>query len=149
MTLRSGSWDAAQVQRFLEQSVIPVRLASSGRHPLVQSLWFTPDADGSLWCATQQDSVLARRLSRDPRVGFEVAADTPPYRGVRGTGSASLDRSAAPEVLARLINRYLGLEETPLGRWLMSRVETEVAVHVTGLTVTSWDYSARMEGTAP
>lgn len=146
LTVRSGPWDVAAVQRFLEQSVIPVRLASSGRHPLVQSLWFLPAPDG-LWCATQADSVLARRLARDARIGFEVAADAPPYRGVRGTGRARLVPEAAVDTLPRLIERYLGTEPTPLGSWLMSRIESEVAVHLDDLAVTSWDYTPRMRTT--
>ena len=143
-SIRSGPWDADQVQEYLVDAVIPVRLASAGSYPLVQSLWFLPDAEG-LWCATQDDSVLVRRLTRDDRVGFEVSADAPPYRGVRGTGHARIDRAAAAEVLPRLVARYQGGQDTPLARWLLSRIDTEVAVRLTGLTVTSWDYTPRMQ----
>ena len=39
-----GPWDAATVARFLDETVIPVRLATAGRSgPLVQSLWFAHD----------------------------------------------------------------------------------------------------------
>lgn len=128
---------------FLRETTIPVRLASHGRYPLVQSLWYLFD-EGSLWCATQEDSVLARRLARSERCGFEVSGDLPPYRGVRGTGTASLDRAAAGRVLPQLIHRYLGDQSTPLGDWLLARIETEVAIRISGLAVTSWDFSARM-----
>lgn len=143
LDLRSGPWSRDEVRAHLQAAVIPLRLASSGRYPLVQSLWFLLD-DDALWCATQEDSVLARRLRRDPRCGWEVAADTPPYRGVRGTGHASLEGSAAAHVLPRLIDRYLGDTESPLGAWLLSRIDTEVAIRIDGLAVTSWDYTPRM-----
>ena len=143
LDLRSGPWSADQVRRHLDEAVIPLRLASSGRYPLVQSLWFVLEGD-ALWCATQADSVVANRLRRDPRCGWEVAADQPPYRGVRGTGHASLDREAAPTVLPRLIRRYLGDGESDLGSWLLSRLDTEVAIRIDGLAVTSWDYTPRM-----
>lgn len=142
-TIRSGPWSADQVTSYLTQTCIPVRLASHGSFPLVQSLWFTYD-EGALWCATQADSVLARRLRRDGRCGFEVSADTPPYRGVRGTGQATLVPEAAADVLPRLIRRYQGQDSTPLADWLLSRIATEVAVRIDGLTLTSWDYSGRM-----
>lgn len=142
-TLRSGPWEQQRVREHLAKSVIPLRLATAGTFPLVQSLWFTFDG-ASLWCATQADSVVARRVRRNANVGFEIASDLPPYRGVRGTGTASLDATRGSDVLAELIDRYLGAEPTPLGEWLLSRSSTEIAIRIDELVVTSWDYSARM-----
>ena len=97
-TLRSGPWSLDDVQHFLEQTAIPIRLASNGRgFPLVQSQWFLYE-DGALWCCAQADSVLAKRLTRDPRCAFEVSGDLPPYRGVRGTGHASQHADEAPRI---------------------------------------------------
>lgn len=142
--VRSGPWDVAQVERFLRLSVIPVRLASNGKQsPLVQSVWFSY-RDGALWCCTQWDSVLARRLARDPHCAFEVAADQPPYAGVRGRGRATLLREPAAALLAELIDRYLGEAESGLRTWLLARADTEVAVRIDDLTVSTWDYSQRM-----
>lgn len=142
MTIHSGPWSQAQVEGFLRSSVIPIRLATSGRHgPIVQSLWFA-FADHSIWCATQSASVLVRRLRRDAAVGWEVSADLPPYRGVRGTGRALLVDDAA-QTLQLLIDRY-GQAGTPLAQWLLGRVHDEVAIRITDLRVTSWDYSGRM-----
>ena len=141
--LRSGPWSDDEVRGFLAATVIPVRLASMGSFPMVQSLWFLPDGL-DLWCATQADSVLARRLRADGRCGFEVSADEPPYRGVRGTGHATLVPEAAAGTLARLIERYQVADDSPLATWLLSRTDTEVAVHVRPGTLSSWDYSPRM-----
>lgn len=143
LTLRSGPWSSTQITDHLKQAAIPLRLATAGTFPLVQSLWFHFDGS-SLWCATQADSVVACRIAREANVGFEVAPDTPPYRGVRGTGHATIDAARGPDILELLIDRYLGTDPTPLGAWLMSRASTEVAIRITDLTVTSWDYSARM-----
>ncbi len=142
VTVRSGPWDDARIADYLHATAIPIRLASAGRRfPLVQSLWFHFDSD-ALWCCTQADSVLATRLRREPACGFEVSADAPPYRGVRGTGTASLLPGRAADILPVLIERYVG--PSPLADWLMSRLDTEVAVRIDGLVVTSWDYSGRM-----
>ena len=144
-TISSGPWDEVHIRDFLRSTVIPLRLASNGSSgPLVQSLWFWPDGT-ELWCCTQDSSVLARRLSRDDRVGFEVAADTPPYRGVRGTGVAELLKDNVETALRHLITRYQGHEKTQLSEWLLSRIESEVAIRITPRTLSSWDYSPRMK----
>jgi nitroimidazol reductase NimA-like FMN-containing flavoprotein (pyridoxamine 5'-phosphate oxidase superfamily) len=142
----TGPWTAAQARTFLDEARIPVRLASSGaRGPMVQSMWFVRDG-GALWCATHQDALVVARLRRDPRCGFEVAADTPPYRGVRGTATASVVPTDGGRVLALLVERYLGGTSSSLARWLLSRADEEVALRLTPLTLVSWDYTARMSG---
>lgn len=142
MTIRSGPWQQDEVRAYLAAAVIPIRVATAGRDgPLVQSLWFIAQADG-LWCATQADAVVVRRMQRDPRVGWEVSGDDPPYRGVRGQGQAVIVEEAEP-ILRALIDRY-GQAGTPLAAWLLGRVAAEVAIQITDLTVTSWDFAARM-----
>ena len=141
----SGPWSESQIEAWLAETVVPLRLATSGSNgPLVQSVWFD-FADDSLWCATQAQSLLATRVRRDKRVGWEVSGDEPPYRGVRGQGVADLldDSELASDVLGRLVAKY-GQAGTPLEQWLSSRIETELVVRISGLRVTSWDYSPRM-----
>jgi hypothetical protein len=141
--LRSGPWDAVKVADYLQTAVIPLRLASQGAvHPVVQSLWFLFE-ESALWCCTKNDSVVVRRIQRDGRCGFEISADAPPYRGVRGTATARLVPDAARTLLPRLIERY-GQTDSALADWLLSRLPSEVAIRIDDLAVTSWDYSARM-----
>ena len=142
--IASGPWDHSTIEAFLQQTAIPVRLATNGSSgPLVQSLWFAPNGL-DLWCCTQKSSVLSRRLQRDDRVGFEVAADDPPYRGVRGTGVAILTEENVEGTLRTLIERYQGNERTKLSDWLLSRIDNEIAIRIEPRTVSSWDFSARM-----
>ena len=143
LQVRSGPWGREAIEAYLDDAVIPIRLASQGASsPLVQSLWFLRD-EATLWCATRADSVLARRLSRDGRCGFEVSADAPPYCGVRGTGNATVVPERAADILPGLIERY-AQSGTPLAEWLMSRLDDEVAIRIDALAVTTWDYSRRM-----
>ena len=142
MELSSGPWDTSQITSFLEDTVIPIRLASAGRtSPLVQSLWFLY-AEESLWCCTQREAVLTRRLTSDPRCGFEVSGDLPPYRGVRGSAKAEILPERAVDVLPRLIQRY----DAPasLSDWLLSRLDREVAIRLHSLRVTTFDFTQRM-----
>lgn len=146
ITVTSGPWDSPTIKEWLRESVIPIRVASSGkRGPLVQSLWFMYDS-GSLWCATQGGSTIAKRVKKNPAIGWEVSPDLPPYRGVRGRGTVKIvdDSSKAGEVLRSLIIKY-GQSGTELEDWLMSRVSTEIALQIENLEVVSWDYSPRMK----
>lgn len=141
----TGPWSMARIESYLDATVIPVRLATSGRQgPLVQSMWFHR-AEGRLWCATQFDAVVVQRLRADPRVGFEIARDEPPYRGVRGQGSAELLPSRGPEILERLIERYLGPGDAPLASWLRSRSAGEVAIAIDAGQWATWDFTRRMQ----
>jgi hypothetical protein len=140
----NGPWDYAKTSTFLNQAEIPIRVASSGsRGPIVQSLWFDFD-DDALWCATQASSILVKRLTANNEIGFEVSGDLAPYSGVRGTGVATIHPELAGEVLQRLIKKYQGEAETDFSRWLLSRLDKEVAVKITALTLTSWDFTGRM-----
>ena len=142
--IASGPWRIDEIARFLDDAVIPLRLATNGASgPLVQSLWFAPK-DTELWCCTQRTSLLTRRLERDDRVGFEVAGDAPPYRGVRGTGIAHVGDENVETTLRTLIHRYQGDEATQLSEWLLSRIESEVTIRIEPRTLSSWDYSPRM-----
>ena len=144
ITINSGPWSLQQIHQYWDSAVIPIRLASAGSPgPTVQSLWFLPQED-ALWCCTQKDALVVRRLQADPLCGFEIAGDHPPYRGVRGHGRAVLQPGQASEILPRLLARYAIAAESSLATWLLSRLEDEVAIAITDLSVTSWDYAERM-----
>jgi len=140
----SGPWERSRVEAWLAGARIPVRLAVTGpRGPLVVSLWYH-FTDQALWCATPASATVIGQLHRDDRVGFEVAGDLPPYRGVRGTGRATIVAAAGVDVLDTLLARYLDPINEPLATWLRDRADDEVAVRIDDLTVSSWDFSARM-----
>ena len=141
----TGPWRDDAVAAYLDDARIPLRLAAlapSGT-PCVTSLWYVRRG-ASLWCATIQSARLVGALRTDPRCGFEIAADRPPYRGVRGQGKARIDAAAGGDVLRTLIERYLGDDTTDLARWLLSRIDREVAIEIVPTRLTSWDYTRRM-----
>jgi hypothetical protein len=142
---RSGPWTDSEVQRFLAQTRVPLRLAANGAngHPLIVSLWFA-SRDGRLWCATQRDSRIVTLLTRDPRCAFEIAPESPPYVGVRGQALASLHDERGPETLALLIERYLGNGESRLARWLLGRADCETAIALEPRSLVCWDFRKRM-----
>lgn len=145
-----GPYTLEQVERYLWETVIPVRLACLGRTgaPVVLSLWFVY-RDGALWCASRPTSHVVRHLARDARCAFEVARDDPPYRGVRGQGRASLRRGEGGALLGELLDRYLGGRDSPLARRLLAHAADEVAIRLAPTRLASWDYTERMRPRSP
>lgn len=142
----SSCWTEAQIAAFMAESRIPLRLAvhDAAGYPLVMSLWFLYDRD-AIWCATNAKAHVLGLLARDPLCGFEVAGDTPPYRGVRGRGLATLHPDRGGEVLKRLLNRYGIQSESRLATMLLAKIDQEVAIRIAPERLSSWDFSRRMK----
>lgn len=133
-------------QDFLEKKHIPLRLACQTRSgwPAVLSLWYLYQ-DGKLYCATRRSARVVSYLKGEPRCAFEIAADTPPYCGLRGQASARIDEKLGLEILEELIQRYLGGSENQLARNLLKYKEEEVAIVISPVNLFQWDFSSRME----
>ncbi len=145
----SGAWQRRQVDQYLAQTRLPIRVACVGDDgfPRVVSVWYRYQ-EGTFFCATHRDSQLAHLLRRNPRVGFEVSTNEPPYYGVRGQGLAELSSHGGADTLSALIERYLSSSNQSLGRWLMSRSDEELLVRIEAQRFYSWDYRKRMESVA-
>jgi hypothetical protein len=141
----SSAWSLAEIERFLAGCVIPVRLAclTSRREPIVCSLWYLHE-DGALWCATQNSAKVAQYLRHHPFCGFEISTESLPYKGVRGQGEVTLSLERGPDILLRLIDRYLGTRDSGFARWLIARSSDEVAIAIRPRWLTAWDFSTRM-----
>lgn len=149
-TKLTGPWSLRQVEDFLEATVIPVRLSVITRSgwPLVVSLWFLYE-NGRLKCASRKFAKVVKALEGNPRCGFEIAGETPPYFGIRGRGMASLVPEEGEDVLRRLADRYLGTEDTPFRRWLLAGAADETAIVIAPERLMSWDYRSRMPQADP
>lgn len=134
-----------QTIRYLEQVTIPVRLScvTESGWPVVLSLWFLYH-DGALYCATQQHAKVVGYLQQEPRCGYEIAADDPPYCGLRGQAAAVLEPENGADILDRLLLRYQGSLETPLARKLRQRADTEVAIRLDPINCFTWNFTNRM-----
>ncbi|MDH5333196.1 MAG: pyridoxamine 5'-phosphate oxidase family protein [Thermoleophilia bacterium] len=143
----SGPLDRDGVAAFLDGAVIPLRLAcvAPSGWPIVVSLWFARRGE-ELVCATQRSSSLVRALEHEPRCGFEVAGERPPYRGVRGRARVAIEPDEGLATLAELVTRYLGGVESSFARWLLGRDTPEVVLRLDPVEVSSWDYTRRMAG---
>ena len=79
------------------------------------SLWYVYEED-TICCATAASADIVGLLRNDPSVAFEVSTNDPPYSGVRGNGTASIEPDPEKELLWKLVNRYLGDTDSKLAQ---------------------------------
>ena len=137
--------DLTDFESYLKAARIPLRLACTTKSgwPVAVSLWFQYQS-GRVFCATQKSARVVSYLQNEPRCGFEIAADLPPYCGVRGQAIATIDDETGGVVLEQLLVRYLGGTNNALARNLLSKRETEVAIVLKPVRTFTWDFSSRM-----
>jgi hypothetical protein len=140
----------SETEHYLSEIRIPLRLSclTVSGWPSVLSLWYLY-REGNLYCATQETAKVVSYLRHDPRCAFEIAADQPPYCGVRGQGMAVLDVRLGSEILQQLLTRYLGSTDSPLAQRLLAQSQLEVAIIIQPIKVFTWNYASRMKDTVP
>lgn len=145
MARYTGSWSEPEVAAFLETATVPIRLAchtpAGGLWML--SLWYRY-ADGTISCATGADAEVVTYLREDADVAFEVSVNEPPYRGVRGAGTARIEPDTDKQLLRSLLERYLGGTDSVLAKRLLSPDRSEVRILIDPSRLYSWDFSGRM-----
>ena len=138
--------DREQINRFIPEIKIPIRLGfiKSNNAPAVISLWYVCN-DGKIYCAVQKTAKIVAYLQKNPICGFEIAADKPPYKGMRGEGTVQTLNETGAYVLDLLIDKYLGEKESTLSKFLKKNSKTEVALQITPQKIFNYDYSERMK----
>jgi nitroimidazol reductase NimA-like FMN-containing flavoprotein (pyridoxamine 5'-phosphate oxidase superfamily) len=141
-----GDQSRDEVESFLENETIPVRIGcrtpSEGLWML--SLWFLY-RDGRLHCATSKQADVVTYLDHDSCVAFEVSTNHPPYKGVRGRGTASVADDPEKELLRELLDRYLGTTDSSTGRRLLTENRDEVSIAIDPQHVFGWDFTDQMQ----
>jgi nitroimidazol reductase NimA-like FMN-containing flavoprotein (pyridoxamine 5'-phosphate oxidase superfamily) len=142
-----GPWTRPAAERFLAEATVPIRLAcrEPDAGPWMLSLWYAYDErDGRFWCCTTADADVVAFLEADPEVAFEVSTNDPPYRGVRGRGTATVEPDPEKAGLRALLERYLGGTDSPLARRLLAPEREEVRILIDPTKLYAWDYTERM-----
>ena len=144
----TGAWDRAETEAFLTAETVPIRLSCHTRSGdlWMLSLWYRY-RDGALWCATSASADVVDYLASDDRVAFEISTNEPPYKGVRGNGTASVEADPDKELLRDLLERYLDGTDSPLAERLLSPAREEVRVRIDPARLYTWDFTDRMTDT--
>jgi len=139
--------DNDEIDKFIPDSKIPIRIGfiKGNCTPVVVSLWYVCK-DGKIYCATQKTAKIVSHLQKNPICGFEIAADKPPYKGIRGEGTVQILNETGVYVLDLLMEKYLKGKESTLSKLLRDNSKTEVAIEITPQKVFHYDYSKRMKG---
>lgn len=146
----TGTWSRAEATAFLETTRVPIRIAcrTPGGALWMVSLWYR-SVNGSLQCATSSRADVVTYLEASPHVAFEVSTNRPPYRGVRGNGTAELRPDADKALLRSLLERYLGGTESRLAESLLDADREETAIEIEPARLYTWDFSDRMADVEP
>ena len=138
--------DIDQINRFVPDVKIPIRVGfvKSNDVPAVISLWYVCNG-GKIYCAAQKTAKIVSYLQKNPICGFEIAADKPPYKGIRGEGTVQILNETGAYVLDLLIDKYLGEKESTLSKFLKNNSKTENAIQITPQKIFYYDYSERMK----
>ncbi len=140
----TGPWERHRIDEFLEAARIPVRIGcrTPAGDPWIVSLWFA--WDGAVHCATGADAALVEFLAHDDHVSFEISTNDPPYKGVRGRGTATVTSDVEKTQLRALFERYLGGTDSDLGRRLLRPEREEVHIRIEPERLHTWDFTGRM-----
>jgi len=138
--------DRENNNKLVYDSKIPIRLAciKPNSMPSIVSLWYI-QIDGKIYCATQKSAKIVSYFQKNPLCGFEIAGDKPPYKGTRGEGIVEILDEKGQEILAILIQKYLGEKESILSKFLKDNSKTEVAIQISPQKIFNYDYSKRMK----
>ncbi|WP_420546291.1 hypothetical protein [Nitrosopumilus sp.] len=138
--------DKQNLEILIPKEKIPIRISfmKSNGFPTVVSLWYTHE-NGRIYCAVQKTAKVISYIQKNPKCGFEIAGDMPPYKGLRGEGTVKTLHDKGEEILETLIEKYLGTKESMLSRFLRGNSKNEVAIEVIPQKTYSYDYSKRMK----
>lgn len=143
----TGPWSAAEAETYLTERTVPIRIAcrTAAGGLWMLSLWYLYDEDeGEFYCATGADADVVGYLEADSGVAFEVSEDEPPYRGVRGAGTATVERDGGKDLLKELFGRYLGGTDNRLADRLLDDDREEVRIEIEPTKLYAWDFTERM-----
>ncbi|ELY44524.1 hypothetical protein [Natronorubrum sulfidifaciens] len=146
-----GTLSPSAITDLLEETTAPIRVAC--RTPQdnlwMCSLWYrledgAAEDDWQLQCATSAGADIVSFLESEPEVAFEVSTNEPPYTGVRGRGTATVEPDPEKEALRALLERYHVGTASELARNLLSEERDEVTITIAPAVVYGWDFADRM-----
>lgn len=140
-----SDWQTGEIENFLKTTTCPMRLAvkDTDDFPMICSLWHHYEG-GKILAVTHKDSKLLGKLRLKPQCAFEIANNTPPYKGVRGQATCHISEEAE-KYLPLLMSHFLADKYHGLKAFLSNRIHEERLLTLHLHTITAWDFSGRMQ----
>jgi nitroimidazol reductase NimA-like FMN-containing flavoprotein (pyridoxamine 5'-phosphate oxidase superfamily) len=138
-----SEWEA---EEFLRANKSPLKLGTVDKFgdPIIHPLWYVYD-QGMFYMVTATDSKKLQNVRKKSKVYFCVDTDTRPYKGVKGKGTLKTIENTAKAIKMgeKIITKYLGGVENPLGKFLLPRLKSgkESLLEITPLYFSVWDDS--------
>jgi PPOX class probable F420-dependent enzyme len=135
-----------EAEKFLE-SKLTLQLATTDEkgEPNIQPVWFYYDKDeGKLLIITSKVAKKTQNLRNSPTIYFSIDDAKPPYKGVKGKGSATIieDPNRIVPQAEKISIKYLGTLDHPAAKEMADRSKNGegVLVEISPKFFSTWDF---------
>ncbi len=137
-----------ELEDFLSNGKFLLRIATLNHQsdPEIVPIWYHYE-NGKLYLMTGPKSRKVQNFQRKNSIYFSVDTEISPYKGAKGKAKASVlqDKSKAIEVAEKIVGKYLGDPNSPMGQRFIGHVRdgTEIVVELEPEYFSVWDYGKR------
>jgi general stress protein 26 len=133
---------------FLTTKILNIYLGTVDKkvHANIHPTWYYYDtSNNKFYILTGKESKKVNNLKNNESIYFCVDDPSPPYKGVRGKGSAKIheDINFIIPIWEKIMKRYLGDSEDPNAQALLEEVKKgqTVVLEISPMYFSTWDYS--------
>ncbi len=137
-----------EIDNFLQNGKLLLRLGTVDQNgdPVIHPVWYYY-MNEKLYIETTGNSQKANNIRRKNTIYFCVDDEHAPYKGVKGKGTAKViqDVKTRIPIAEKIMIKYTGSLDTPIGKTLMNAVRSgqSVILEVTPKYYSTWDYGKR------
>ena len=138
-----------EAERFLESKLnLQIATIDEKGEPNIQPVWFYYDKDeGKLLVLTSKVAKKTQNLSNRPTIYFSIDDENPPYKGVKGKGTATVveDPNLIVPQAEKISMKYLGTLDHPAAKEMADRSKNGegVLVKISPKFFSTWDFGKR------
>jgi PPOX class probable F420-dependent enzyme len=138
-----------EAERFLESKLnLQIATIDEKGEPNIQPVWFYYDKDeGKLLVLTSKVAKKTQNLSNRPTIYFSIDDENPPYKGVKGKGTAAVveDPNLIVPQAEKISMKYLGTLDHPAAKEMADRSKNGegVLVKISPKFFSAWDFGKR------
>jgi PPOX class probable F420-dependent enzyme len=135
-----------EAERFLESKlVLQIATIDERGEPNIQPVWFYYDKDeGKFSIITSKVAKKTQNLRNRPTIYFSIDDENPPYRGVKGKGSATIfeDPNRIVPKAEKVSMKYIGTLDHPAAKEMVNRSKNGegVLVEIIPKFFSTWDF---------